>query len=159
MKRETLFLKIVVMLMGLPVLAICIFVLPKVIISTINNEISIAYAYYIVVGCLYATACMYFVALYQTHKLLSYIDRNIAFSELSVQAIKRIKQCALLISGVYVVSLPFLFLIADDDDAPGLILYGVLIGGAALAVAVFAAVLQKLLNNAIAIQSENDLTI
>lgn len=107
----------------------------------------------------YATAIAYFVALYTTIKLLSYIDQNIAFSELSVKALINIKYCAIIISSVYVVGMPLIYYAAEVDDAPGLILIGMVIICASFVVAVFAAVLQKLLENAIDIKSENDLTV
>lgn len=87
------------------------------------------------------------------------LDKNNAFSELSVRALKIIKYCAFTISILYTASLPFLYFIADEDDAPGLIVIGLVIIFASIVVAVFAAVLQKLLNNAIDIKSENDLTV
>jgi hypothetical protein len=97
--------------------------------------------------------------LYKAFKLLDYIDKNIAFSELSVSALKNIKYCAITISTLYVVILPFVTIIADKDDAPGLIIMGLVPIFASMVIAVFAAVLQKLLKNAIEIKSENDLTI
>jgi hypothetical protein len=112
----------------------------------------------IVIG-LYITAVPFFVALWQTFKLLSYIDKNTAFSELSVQALKNIKYCATSVSAVYVLFVPLLFPIADADDAPGLIIFGMIIACAPISVAFFAAVLQKLLASAIEIKSENDLTV
>ncbi|MDW7674668.1 MAG: DUF2975 domain-containing protein, partial [Bacillota bacterium] len=108
---------------------------------------------------LYVTAIAFFAALYQTLKLLSYIDKNKAFSELSVKALKIIKICAITISGFYVVMLPFVYLVAEKDDAPGLIIIGMVPPFASAVIAVFAAVLQKLLKNAIDIKSENDLTV
>ena len=70
---------------------------------------------------MYVSAIPFYVALYQAFKLLSYIDKNQAFSELSVRALKNIKICAITISGLYVVVMPFVFIIAEIDDAPGLI--------------------------------------
>lgn len=55
--------------------------------------------------------------------------------------------------------MPLFYLIAEADDAPGIILIGMLLIFAALVIAVFAAVLQKLLQEAIHIKSENDLTV
>jgi len=149
MKHETLFLKIVVFLIGLPVLALCIFGLP----SLVN------YLHYPVLIGMYAAAVPYFFALYQTLKLLSYIDQNKAFSDLSVGVLKNIKYCAITISILYAGLTPLLIPIADQDDAPGVVALGLVITFAAMVIAVFAAVLQKLLKNAIDIKSENDLTV
>jgi MFS superfamily sulfate permease-like transporter len=150
MKRgTTLFLKIVVILIGIPILALCIFWLPGFV-----NYLP----YSILIG-VYATAIAFFYALYQALKLLSYIDKNKAFSELSVDALKNIKYCAITISIIYALLVPFLFPIADADDAPGLIGFPCIIIFASFVIAVFAAVLQKLLKEAIDIKSENDLTV
>ena len=56
-------------------------------------------------------------------------------------------------------AMPVVFLIADKADAPGMILFGAAFVGAALTVAVFAALLQQLLGDALAMKSENDLTV
>jgi hypothetical protein len=158
MKRgTTLFLKIAVILIGIPILALSIFGLPWL----ANNPANPDYAhmlYPIVVG-MYVSVIPFFAALYQAFKLLSYIDKNQAFSELSVKALKNIKFCALTISGLYVVILPFVFLVAQQDDAPGLIIVGMVPTFASMVIAVFAALLQKLLKDAIDIKSENDLTV
>lgn len=158
MKRgSTLFLKFAVFLMGLPVLALSIFGLPWL----ANNPVNPDYAhilYPIVLG-MYVSVIPFFVALCQAFKILGYIDKNQAFSELSVKALKNIKLCAMTISGVYVVILPFIFLLAELDDAPGAILIGMVPVFASMVIAVFAAVLQRLLQEAINIKSENDLTV
>ncbi|MGI2746972.1 DUF2975 domain-containing protein, partial [Bacillus cytotoxicus] len=108
---------------------------------------------------LYAAAIPFYFALYQAFKLLQYIDRNEAFSELSVRALKNIKNCAITISSLYVIGLPLFYLIAERDDAPGIILIGLVIIFTSTVIAVFAAVLQKLLKNAVDIKTENDLTV
>ena len=146
---STIFLKIAVILLGVPVLTLCIFWVPGFV-----NYLP----YPILIG-VYATAITFFFALYQTLKLLGYIDKNKAFSELSVKALKYIKYCANTISIIYAVLAPFLFPIADADDAPGLVGIPLIIIFASMAIAVFAAVLQRLLQDAIDIKSENDLTV
>jgi hypothetical protein len=159
MKRETLFLKFVVVLMGLPVLALCIFVLPEIaeFFAELNPEF--AYLQYPFLIGLYVTAIVFFSALYQTLKLLNYMDKNQAFSELSVKSLKNIKYFAITIGALYVVFMPLIFLMGEKDDAPGIVLIGLVIIFGCMVVAVFAAVLQKLLKNAIDIKSENDLTV
>ncbi|HWO95737.1 MAG TPA: DUF2975 domain-containing protein [Bacillus sp. (in: firmicutes)] len=158
----TLFLKIAVIFIGIPVLALCIFLLPQIANEAIEQAKRGSELAYVIFGLLivmYGSTIPFYFALYQTLRLLSYIDKNQAFSELSVIALKKIKNCAITISGLYVVALPFLFIIAEWDDAPGLVLIGMVIIGASMVIAVFAAVLQKLLKEAIDIKSENDLTV
>jgi uncharacterized RDD family membrane protein YckC len=158
MKRgSTLFLRMAVFLIGTPVLAFCIFGLSWLAKNPVNPDFA-HILYPIVIG-MYVSVIPFFVALYQAFKLLSYIDKNQAFSELSVKALKNIKICAMTISGLYVVILPFVYLVADLDDAPGLIIIGMVPIFASLVIAVFAAVLQRLLQEAIYIKSENDLIV
>ncbi|MGZ7238410.1 DUF2975 domain-containing protein, partial [Streptococcus pyogenes] len=72
---------------------------------------------YIIYTILYGTAIPFYFALYQAFKLLSYIDKNKAFSELSVIALKKIKYCAILICSLHVLGLLLFYFVADKDDA------------------------------------------
>ncbi|MGE7916643.1 DUF2975 domain-containing protein [Lysinibacillus xylanilyticus] len=159
MKRETLFLKMAVFLIGIPVLALCIFWLPWFANKAAEHYPKLAYLQYPTLIGVYVTAIVFFVALYMALRLLSYIDKNEAFSDLSVRALKNIKYCAIIISGMYLLGMPLFYLMADLDDAPGIIVIGMVFIFASFVIAVFAAVLQKLLKNAIDIKSENDLTV
>jgi len=160
MKRgTTLFLKIADILIGIPVLALCIFLVPEignVAAKLLPEFFMIKYLASII---FYASAIPFYFALYQAFKLLRYIDKNSAFSELSVIALKKIKHCAIAISALHVLALPLFYLFAEKDDAPGVIFVGMVVPFASIIIAVFAAVLQKLLQEAIDIKSENDLTV
>lgn len=161
-KGSTLFLKVAVIFIGLPVLAICLFLLPQ--IASEANEAAargsdLAFAVYAILMVLYISAVPFYFALYQSFNLLTFIDRNQAFSDLSVIALKKIKNSAITISGLYVAGLPFVYVLAEVDDAPGLILIGMGMIFAPLVVAVFAAVLQRLLREAIDYKEENDLIV
>ncbi|QHF57874.1 membrane protein [Bacillus subtilis] len=146
-------------LIGIPILALCIFLVPKIANYSAELFPNIAYIKYLVFIYLYVTAIPFYFALYQAFKLLSYIDKNKAFSGLSVRALKNIKYCAVTISIFYAAGMPVFYLIAEIDDAPGIIVIGLVIIFASMVIAVFAAVLQKLLKEAIDIKSENDLTV
>ncbi|MFL8935227.1 DUF2975 domain-containing protein [Rossellomorea oryzaecorticis] len=159
MKRETLFLKVVLFFMGLPVLALCLFVLPEIAGFFAELNPTLDYLQYPFLIGLYITAVVFFAALYQTFKLLGYIDRDEAFSDLSVGSLKVIRNCAVTIGAFYSLFMPLIYLMAEKDDAPGIILIGLVIVFGCMVIAVFAAVLKKLLKNAIEIKSENDLTV
>lgn len=157
MKRETLFLKVVVLLMGIPVLALCLFGLPSM-ASEAAEHYPAYWVYPAIIG-MYLSAIPFYFALYQAYNLLIYIDKAIAFSELSVTSLKLIKRCGITISALYAFVLPLFYLVAEEDDAPGLIFVGLTFIFAPTVIAVFAAVLEKLLKDAIDIKSENDLTV
>lgn len=150
---STNFLRATIIVMGLIILLICAFVLPSGIASDKTD-------YYrpLLLG-LYVPAIPYFIALGQALKLLDYIDKNEAFSALSVTALKKIKYCALTISGLFILGQPYIYYVADRDDAPGVVAIGLIITGASIVIATFAAVLQKLLQTGMDIKNENDLTV
>ena len=151
-KSSTLFLKLVISLIGIAVLALCFLFTSEV----IKADGALFLPILII---MYVTAIPFFFALYQTLKLLRYIDKNIAFSELSVKALRNIKYCAIIISALYVAGMPFLVSIADKDDAPGAVGFGLIFILASIVVATFAAVLQRLVQNGLDMKSENDLTV
>ena len=150
---STLILKSAVLVIGLIVLALCIFALPTG-IKTTHVE-----GYRPILLGMYVTVVPFFIALYHSLKLLSYIDNNKAFSDISVRALNSIKYSALIICGLYAAGMPYIYMVAEQDDAPGVILIGLVFVGTSLLVAVFAAVLQHLLKSAIDIKKENDLTV
>jgi len=150
---STIFLRFVVILLGLGALSVLVFVLPSAISSDKTGLFRP-----LLIG-MYGPAIPFFIALFQTLKLLKYIDSNTAFSNFSVGALKIIKYCGIAISAMYAAGMPYIFRVADQDDAPGAVAMGLVIIGASFTVAVFAAVLQRLLKNAIDIKSENDLTV
>jgi DUF2975 family protein len=150
---STLFLKLVVSFIGLAALALCVFLLPATISSGDASDFLP-----ILLG-MYITAIPFFFALYQTFKLLIHIDKSEAFSDLSAKALKNIKYCAIAISALYATGMPYIIYVADKDDAPGLTVLGFVTILASIAIATFAAVLQKLLQDALDIKSENDLTV
>ena len=152
-RGSTLFLKVVIYLMGLATVGLCILLLG----NAFGNRDAGMYSP-ILIGMTVA-ALPFFYALYQGLFLLRAIEKNTAFSEKSVRAIKKIEYCAFAISTLYAAGMPYIVYVADKDDAPGVVLIGLVLIAAPLVVGVFAAVLQRLFQNAIDIKSENDLTV
>ncbi|MGG0176482.1 DUF2975 domain-containing protein [Gottfriedia acidiceleris] len=157
-RSSTTFLKAIIFLAGIAVLALCIFLVPRFANFAAKMYPNIAAMKYLVFIVLYGAAVPFYFALYQAFNLLRYIDDNIAFSELSVKALKNIKYCAIAISVIYVLGMPLFHFIAKKVDPP-IGFLGLIIIFASLVIAVFAAILQQLLQEAINIKSENDLTV
>ncbi len=153
MKRgSTDILRLTIVLLGFVVLAGCVYSLPAAFDGMTDGYSPILLG-------MYVTLIPFFFALHQTWKLLGYIDKNKPFSILSVNALKKVKYCALIISGMYIAGMPYIYIVADKDDAPGVILIGLVFIGTSFVIATSAAVLQKLIETAVAIKSENDLTV
>jgi hypothetical protein len=159
-KGSTVFLRFVIVVLALIGLAICIFGIPEV-----GGDVLVYFGvptiwrYIMVIG-LYGAAAAYFNALYQTMKLLGYIDRNNAFKEASVVVLKKIKYSAVTMSVLLIMFLePIGFFIAEADDAPGMVIIAMAFCCSPIVIAVFAAVLERLLRNAIDMKAENELTV
>lgn len=161
-KGTTLFLKAALVMIALPVAALCIFLLPKLILEAfeqMNGENVLPFIILGLVTVALLSAIPYYVALFQAYTLLRLIETSEAFSMASVQALRKIKKSAFWISLFYAIGLPLIFMVAQWDDAPGLVLIGMVIVGASIVVGVFAAVLEALLQEAITYKTENELTI
>lgn len=150
---STLILRLAVVVLALLAAAICVALLP---VGIMTDETGLYR--WILLG-LYLPAIPFFYAVYQTMKLLRFIDNETAFSEESAAALGAIKKCGVLIATFFALGMPYLFYVADSDDAPGVVALGLVIIGASIVVAVFAAVLQKLLTSAMTIKAENELTV
>lgn len=101
----------------------------------------------------------FFVALYQAFNLLGYIDDNKVFSQASVDALKNIKYCVLAFSAFIVLGILYIKLFVRGEDSAGVTALSMFIIFASIVIATATAVFQKLLQNAVTIKSENDLTV
>ena len=93
--------------------------------------------------------------------MLGYVRQNKVFSPEVVKALRTIKYCALAIIGFVVVE-EFVILLRDnhDSDNPGApIFIGLLITFPSIVVATAGAMFERILQNAVDLKSENDLTV
>ena len=109
----------------------------------------------------YIGSVPFFVALYQAIRALGFVGRNQFFSSEVVKALRIIKYCALAIIGFVVVEAIVILLMSDrDNDSPGApIFLGILIVFPSIVVATVAAMFERILQNAVDLKSENDLTV
>lgn len=150
---STLFLRVAVAVLALLVLAFCVLVLPYGILDDKTG------LYIYIAWGLYATVIPFYIALYQVLKLLGNVDKGVAFSASSVRALSAIKVCGLVIGGMFTAGLPYIYYAVQMDDSPGLLALSLLITGGAFFVAAAAALFQRLIQHAVDIKSENDLTV
>lgn len=152
-RSSTLFLKLVLLFFSVGVLVLSGFLLYQ-----ITQSDSLGYYRPILIGAVFSTIPLLYV-FYQAFLLLNNIDNNLSLSESSVNSLRIIKVCSFLISLLYLIGSPFIFTIAQRDDAPGVVLINIILLLSSFSVGVFAYILQKLLINAIGYKSENELTI
>lgn len=161
MKRgSTLFLRLAIIVIGLVALLFCVFLVPSLGSDVIEMWPALHYIRYVIMAVSYLSVIPFFIILIQGWRLLNFIDKNTAFSQSSVKALSYIKYSAVAIGVLYAIYVPSLFYpLAQADDAPGLIIFGMIIAGTPFVFAVFTAVLKRLLQNAIEFKSENELTV
>lgn len=159
MKRgSTTFLKTVLILIVLAVLA-GLLGFPHVEGRNANANFFQIYFQDPFLAYIYLTSVPFFLAFYQAFRLLGLIERSKTFTQAGVNRLRNIKYCALAFAGFVLPTMPYIFAFAQDDDSPGVVLIGVVLVFAAIVVATAAAVFQALLQNAVDIKSENDLTV
>jgi hypothetical protein len=154
---STTFLKVIIFLIGIAVLALCIYWLPVIAIREPKAHPG-DYSLYPILGFAYGCCIAFSVALYQVFKLLAYIEKNNAFSELSLKSLKVIKKSALTTIFFIVLGIVYLKVLAkvtgDDPAGPiSLSLMGIL---ATSIITAIVDVLQKLLKNLLDTKPKND---
>jgi hypothetical protein len=161
MKRSSIiFLQIVIVLLGVAALALLLWE-PQV--EGVNKNATNFEIYFQdpFLALVYAGSIPFFMALYQAIRALGYVGRNEVFSPEVVRALRTIKYCALAIIGFVVVEEIVILLMNNRDlENPGApIFLGFLISFPAIVVAAAAAMFERILQNAVDLKSENDLTV
>jgi hypothetical protein len=161
MKRSSIvFLQAVVVLIGIAALALLLG-MPQIEGRNKNATQFEVYFNDPLLALVYTGSIPFFMALYQAFKVLRYVGRNKVFSPQVVKALRIIKYCALAIIGFVVVEEIFILLMNNgDNDNPGVpIFMGILITFPSIVIATTAAMFERILQSAVEIKSENDLTV
>ena len=146
MKRgSTIFLQVVIVLLGAGVLAFLLWE-PHVEGRNVNATLFEIYFKDPFLAYSYIGSIPFFVALYQAFKLLGYIRRNEIFSQRSVRALRTIEYCALAIVGFVAVSVIFM-IFGDRDDRPAGVFMRILITFPSIVIGTAAAVFERILQN------------
>ncbi|QQZ09916.1 DUF2975 domain-containing protein [Heyndrickxia vini] len=153
----TIFLKLAIFILGIIILSLCVFLLPELANVAAKKNPEYAFLRFPILVGLYLTAIPFYLALYQGLKLLHFIEKKNAFSDIAVTSLGHIKICAITIFILYVIGI--IVLVSQNALHPGIALSGAVIIFATLVISFFAAVLQELLRNALDIKEENDLTV
>ncbi len=153
-----LFLKSVLLVIGLLVFAGMIY-FPQTEGRAANLDLISIYTNPFIIF-IYIGSIPFFFGLYQAFKLLNLIDANKAFSQAAVNTLRNMKFASLALIGFIVLALIYIRLAANvNDDPAGPTMLGILASFGIAVIATAAAVFQRLLQNAVDIKSENDLTV
>ncbi len=111
------------------------------------------------IALVYAGSIPFFVALFQAFKVVGYVGKNKVFSPAAVKALRTIKYCAVTIIGFVMAEEIVIMLNHSSDDAAGGIMMGVFIAFGSIVIAAAAAMFERILQNAVEMKSENELTV
>ena len=160
MKRaSTIFLQVVIVLLGTGVLAALLWE-PQVEGRNVHATQFEIYFKDPFLAYIYLAFVPFFVGLYQAVRMLGYARRNEVFSEPAVRAMRIIKYCAGITALFIVGAEAYIFIfVRGTDDVAGGVMMGAFIIFVSAVIATAAAVFERVLQNALDIKSENDLTV
>ena len=153
---STIFLQVVIVLVGIGALA---FMIREPQVEGVNAHATLFQMYcnsfvvYAFIG-----SIPFFAALYHAFKVLGFVRQNKTFSQATVNSLRIIKYCALALIGFVAVSVIFM-IGGDREDRPGGLFMRILVTFPTIIVAAAAAISERILQNAVDIKSENDLTV
>jgi hypothetical protein len=160
MSRPTWLGRTLVYLAALAGLSICFVLMPELAREEAASNPSVHHTDWPFFLVAYIISVPFFVGLYQLHKLLNFIDEGGAFSAKSVSAVRTIKWCGVAFASLVLVAavamVIYVRLAQPSEDAPGFLPIGFVVALPAVIVATFSAVLERLLQDAIAMKAEND---
>jgi len=160
MKRSsTIFLQVVITLLGVGVLAALLWE-PQVEGRNVHATQFEIYFKDPFLAYIYLAFVPFFVGLYQAIKMLGYVRRDEVFSPRAVRALAIIKYCAIAVAVFIVGAEVYIFIfVRGTDDVAGGVMMGVFIIFVSAVIGTAAAVFERILQNAVDIKSENDLTV
>jgi hypothetical protein len=152
-----LFLRAVILLVGVGVLAALIWE-PQVEGRNANADLATIYFRDPFLAYAYVGSLPFFFGLYQAFKFLAYVAQGQAFSPAAVRPLRDIRYCALAVIAFIIGGELYIILGVSDDRAGGVAM-GIAATFACLITVTAAAVLERVLQHAVDLKSENDLTV
>lgn len=154
---STVFLQVIIGIVGLAALA---FMLVEPHFEGRNRDATVFEVYFHdpFLAYVYLASIPFFVAIFQAIRVLNHVRQNTTFSPTAVQAVRTIKYCTLLMIGFVAFSFVFM-MFGEQEDRPQGIMMRVFVAVPSIVVATAAAIFERLLQNAVELKSENDLTV
>lgn len=160
MKRiSTIFLQVVIVLIGIGTLALMLWE-PHIEGRNVHATLFEIYFKDPFLAYAYIASISFFVVLYQAFKLLGYIGQNRVFSLNSVRALLTIKYCAIVLVAFIAGAEAYFFIVQrSKEDIAGGVAMGLFMIFVSVIIGTAATVFERILQNAVDMKSENDLTI
>jgi hypothetical protein len=156
-RSSTLFLRLVVSLMAIAVLAICVLGVPRMVADEVSRHPhAVGVPYGIMVGA-YILCIPFFTALYQGFRVLNLIDRDKTFSNATAASLRLIRYCALIIGASFFAGIGTIRVLSagTDEDPAGPTMIAMIIMFFCLTVTAVSVVLEKQVQKAIDLKTES----
>ncbi len=153
---STIFLQVVIVALGIGALALMLWEphlegrnAHATLFEIYFNDPFLAYVY--------IASIAFFVAIYQAFKILGYVRQNKTFSQATARALRIIKYCAMSLIA-FIVGAEGYFFIAQrsEDDIAGGVAIGLFLIFVSVVVAIAAAVIERILQDAVGITEQID---
>lgn len=158
-KGSTIFLQVVIVLIGIGTLALLLW---EPHLEGRNEHATLFEIYFKdpFLAYVYVGSIPFFILLCNAFRVLGYARQNRVFSLMAVKALRTIKFCAITLV-IFIVGAEAYFFIdmRGKDDIAGGVMMGLLMIFVFVIIATAAAVFERVIQNAVEIKSENDLTI
>ena len=148
-KSSAVFLQTVVVLLGI---AVFVFLLWEPHVEGRNAHATLFEIYFkdAFLACAYIASIPFFVAIYQAFKLFGDVGRNGVFSLRSLNALRTIRYCAIIVLGFIAVGEAYLFImVRGEDDIAGGVAMGIFVALFFTVIATAAALFEKTLRTRI----------
>lgn len=134
-KLSVQFLKLSIVLIMIPVIALMIYGLIWLPVNPVNPRY--AYMIYPVLAGFYLASVPVIYAAVRLFQLLTHVGKDTLTQEVKGEMLRKLKKAAAAAGAVFLLIMPFIFMIADEDDAPGLVIFsGIPVLFAMIAIAV-----------------------
>lgn len=150
-------LKASLIIIGIAILLLCIYWLPAMAERSVELFPEVAYLKYPILIGIYLTCIPFYLAIYESFKLLVLIGKDNVFTQDACKSLRVVSFSSIAVSVLYVIGL--VILMVENAMPPGLFLLGIAIIFACIIIAIFTGVLKVLLNKMVEIKKENDFTV
>ncbi|MEI2664091.1 DUF2975 domain-containing protein [Rossellomorea sp. LJF3] len=119
-RGSAIFLKAIIFLVGAAVVTLCVHWMPVLTIRDVKAHPGGDYSIYPLLACAYGICLTFTFSLFHVYKLVTFIERNNAFSESSFKSLHVIKKCAFIVIFflvLMIISLKVISSISGDDSA------------------------------------------
>ncbi|MBI5726697.1 MAG: DUF2975 domain-containing protein [Ignavibacteriales bacterium] len=157
MKKSSIFLQGVIVLIGICAVAILIWE-PQIEGRNAHATLFEIYFKDPFLAFAYIASIPFFMVLYQTFKLLGYAGKNEMFSPTAVKALRMIKYCSISIIGFVVVG-EICIILDNSDDRAGGVFMGILITFASAVIAAASGMFERIVQNAVDLKTGTGLKV